>query len=173
MKKNCSKRTTDHGSLTTIFFAGVLLVLLSCDLKHSDDRSPIQGTWVGSLDSTSIIEYKVYAPAIEDSLTRLKDSVYTMQNVLVDIGKEEVQFMGMRSVIFAPHLYQWEGRDTILFQRKKVDNEAITNASGAIVIVAEPMSYATIVKRNKDSLIMQLNVYNHNWKQYLLKLKRK
>lgn len=148
--------------------------MLSCTGEEQPDTALIKGTWEGTLDSTAIIEYKVYAPAIEDSLTRLTDSVYTIHGVMLNFGIDEVKFYGMRSVLASPYLYLWDGSDTILFQKKAPANELLKDESGEILMDAIlRRSFGEIVKLNSDSLVMKLYVYNKDWKEYLLKLKRR
>lgn len=146
---------------------------ISCSSKNKNnkpDKGAVQGTWKGTAGYKLISEYKVYTPLLEDSLTKLRDSMIVMPDVVLDVAKEELRFYGLKDLSSVVYKHHWE-EDQLILQRGIPVERSIQSTSLPLEVFSNPPS-THILKLDADSLVMQLAVYTGSWNDYLLKLKR-
>lgn len=140
------------------------LILAGCSPEKKKGIEPIEGTWQGEVWYTRSVEKKEFSELLKDSLTVLADSLYHMKDVTVDVGKQQVQFFGVKGIMPSRYQgYHWE-EGKVLFEREPASEEAATGGR---------VPEGTIYKINRDSLVMNIRVYDTHHIDYLLKLKRK
>jgi len=152
------KHTTAIAALT-IFF------LCTCSFKEQDKQleqetwnyALLKGTWQGEMSCTHMFESKMFSPMIEDSVTKIVDSVYVIKNVIVDFGKEKAHFYGVKNNVASSYHYTLE-EGTLLFETPPPQNSS-SGEETLVVFVSSGEPEGAIDKLDEDSLIMKINVF--------------
>lgn len=136
------------------------------------DYSLIKGTWQGELCYTQLFSARVHSPLIEDSITKIVDSVYVIKNVTVDFGKEKAHFYGVKNSVSS--VYHYTLNDGVLLFDIPSSQQKPRGKDALIVFGTPNAPEGAIDKLDGDSLIFTINVYkNGQFINNRLKLKRR